>query len=241
MSSTSTMSSLSAVLFEPSGYERKVINECELIRSKLGFFRDDGQFASKLLISFPDYCGTGDFGFAGTGTKPITHVANCLSRTPIMRFDLRCFDGTKASSRDAMKALARRTNRFPRSMDGKTVHMDRKTIRMNRKVIGMNPAKIDMDQKIIGMDRMTGGVSRLRIVSGPKSIHMNWKSLHLDRKRIHMDEKTIGMTRTTIHITRKTNRAATDIDHAMIHTDRSRDPYGNGDSGGGQRRAAALA
>jgi hypothetical protein len=41
-----------------------------------------------------------------------------------------------------------------------------------------------------------------------------------------MDEKTIGMTRTTIHITRKTNCAVIDIDHAMIHTDRCRDPYG---------------
>jgi hypothetical protein len=82
------MSSLSTVLFEPSGYELKVINECELTGSKLGFFRDDRQFAPKLLISFPDYCATGDFGFTRSGTKPITHVANCLNRTPIMCFDI---------------------------------------------------------------------------------------------------------------------------------------------------------
>lgn len=45
------------------------------------------------------------------------------------------------------------------------------------------------------------------------------------RRSVRM-ETTVGMIRTTIHITQKINCAATDVDHAMIHTDRSRDPYG---------------
>ena len=76
------------MLFQPSGYELKIIDECELTRSELGFLRDDRQFAPKLLVSFPDYRPTGDFGFTGSRTKPITHVVNCLNRTPIMRFDI---------------------------------------------------------------------------------------------------------------------------------------------------------
>ena len=53
------------MLFQPSGYELKIIDECELTRSELGFLRDDRQFAPKLLVSFPDYRPTGDFGFTG--------------------------------------------------------------------------------------------------------------------------------------------------------------------------------
>ena len=129
-------------------------------------------------------------------------------------------------TRDAMKALARRANRFPRSIGGQTVHLDAQTVRSDGEKIGMSRRKTDMDRKMIGLGRRADTGSRMRSGSGPKSIHMNWKSFRSGDKSVRSDETAVGMTRTTIHITRKTNCAATDIDHAMIHTDRSRDPYG---------------
>src|SRR6202022_1918485 len=99
--------------------------------------------------------------------------------------------------------------------------------------------KTDTDRKMIGLGRRGDTGSRMRSGSGPKSIHMNWKSFRSGDKSVRSDETAVGITRTTIHITRKINCAATDIDYAMIHTDRCRDPYGNGSSG--DYRAAALA
>jgi hypothetical protein len=65
-----------------------------------------------------------------------------------------------------MKSLARKANRFPRSMDGQTVRLD-------EKMIHTSPEKIDTDQKMMRLGLKTGAVSRLRIVSGPKSIDMD--------------------------------------------------------------------
>ena len=139
---------------------------------------------------------------------------------------LRSFGGTKASSRDAMQALARRTNRFPRSIGGQTVHLDAQTVRSDGEKIGMSRRKTDTDRKMIGLGRRGDTGSRMRSGSGPKSIHMNWKSFRSGDKSVRSDETAVGMTRTTIHITRKINYAVTDVDHGMIHTDRCRDPYG---------------
>jgi hypothetical protein len=120
----------------------------------------------------------------------------------------------------------RRVDRAPSNMDGQTVHLDAQTVRSDGEKIGMSRRKTDMDRKMIGLGRRADTGSRMRSGSGPKSIHMNWKSFRSGDKSVRSDETAVGMTRTTIHITRKTNCAATDVDHATIHTDRSRDPYG---------------
>jgi hypothetical protein len=56
--------------------------------------------------------------------------------------------------------------------------------------------------------------------------HMDRKTVHMDRNTVGMDREEIHMNRRAIHITRKTNRAATDMDCAIIHMDRASVPKG---------------
>jgi hypothetical protein len=111
----------------------------------------------------------------------------------------RLFLGKEIAVRSKLLTSARHADREARDMDCKTIHTDRKRIRMNRKKIDMNPKNTNPDGKMIRMGR----------------------------KLILLDREKIGIGSKAIHMTRKTNRAATNTDYAVIHTERDRDPYGN--------------
>jgi len=55
---------------------------------------------------------------------------------------------------------------------------------------------------------------------------MDRKTVHLDRKTIGIGREKILVIRRAIHITRKTNRAAPDMDCAIILMDRVSVPKG---------------
>ena len=55
---------------------------------------------------------------------------------------------------------------------------------------------------------------------------MNRELIHLHPKMVHMNHENHHVNRRVIHMTGKTNRAATDMDCTVIHTDRASAPKG---------------
>src|SRR5437773_8639905 len=64
------------MFLQPIRSEQEVIDKCQLPRIELGLLGDRGKFSPEKAVIFPDFPAARNSGFARSGLKPVTHMAN---------------------------------------------------------------------------------------------------------------------------------------------------------------------
>src|SRR5207302_6985186 len=67
---------LSAMFLQPIRSEQEVIDKRQLPGIELGLLGDRGKFSPETAVIFPDFPAARNSGFARSGLKTVTHMAN---------------------------------------------------------------------------------------------------------------------------------------------------------------------